>query len=323
MSAARPKTKKQKTTPGGTGGSGSAGGGGCHYVPLRVLEQVAARNDPELALDCLKDLYGRLEESNPESAAAAIETAARRTGGATALLLFGGSGGSSSGSGASSSSSSSSGSSGALFSSSSSDGNSENNDGVVVDDDDNAPLRRRSSGRTRAAAENLTATQLERLEGILAFEKEETKKIFETERNEILASLPMSYKGMFGQIGFAKFGKIVYGLLVLNPYDVPPGTARFEWLDTYQKVRRRPACFTTEKGSVMYVSTGSDPQFVVFFVFFFVFFFFRSGFFFACGCPAAQGPGPAELHDVSDILVRHDGSGLLLRLHQPEGVRTV
>lgn len=90
--------------------------------------------------------------------------------------------------------------------------------------------------KNKKKRQNLTAEQIERLEGILAVEKEETKKIFEIERAEILESLPESVKRLFGQIGFAKFGKHVYGVLVLNPYDVPPGNARFEWLDTYQKV---------------------------------------------------------------------------------------
>jgi hypothetical protein len=63
------------------------------------------------------------------------------------------------------------------------------------------------------------------------------KKEFEEERDRTLKSIPKSYKSMFGQIGFVKWGKVDYPVLILNPYNISPGPVRNQWLSMYKKVR--------------------------------------------------------------------------------------
>lgn len=70
----------------------------------------------------------------------------------------------------------------------------------------------------------------------LAKVKENLKKDFEKERDEIIAQLPESYSSLFGQIGFTKYQKLWYPVLILHPYRVPPGPIRDQWLEAFQKV---------------------------------------------------------------------------------------
>jgi len=72
---------------------------------------------------------------------------------------------------------------------------------------------------------------------ILEGAKEDARQEFENKKTEVLASLPAKAKDLFGQVGFAKFGKQTYGVLVLSPFDVPPGQVREGWYEVYDKVR--------------------------------------------------------------------------------------
>jgi hypothetical protein len=74
-------------------------------------------------------------------------------------------------------------------------------------------------------------------EQILRDEKEKAKKDFEEERDRILNSIPESYKSMFGQIGFVTWGKVPYPVLIVNPYNTPPGHIRNQWISMFKKVR--------------------------------------------------------------------------------------
>jgi hypothetical protein len=47
---------------------------------------------------------------------------------------------------------------------------------------------------------------------------------FEAERSHILESLPKKYSDLFGQIGFCHWGRKLCPTLILNPFDVPPGS---------------------------------------------------------------------------------------------------
>lgn len=67
---------------------------------------------------------------------------------------------------------------------------------------------------------------------------------FETERDAVLKALPDSVQKMFSQIGFVQWGRNARSrtflpVLILSPYDVPPGKARETWLQKYQTVSRR------------------------------------------------------------------------------------
>jgi hypothetical protein len=77
------------------------------------------------------------------------------------------------------------------------------------------------------------------------------KKEFEEERDQILNSIPESYKSMFGQIGFVNWGKLPYPVLILNPYNIPPGPVRNQWISMFKKVR----AFLTDFCCYAYIST--------------------------------------------------------------------
>jgi hypothetical protein len=62
------------------------------------------------------------------------------------------------------------------------------------------------------------------------------KRLFEIERDRILASLPKDAKERFGEIWFAKYSTYMGPVLIMNPYHVPPGPARDCWVEMYQKV---------------------------------------------------------------------------------------
>lgn len=68
--------------------------------------------------------------------------------------------------------------------------------------------------------------------------KKDAKKQFETERDEVLASLPDSVSELFGQIGFARWGRAndYFPVLIVSPFDAPPGDARSLWLQKYKAV---------------------------------------------------------------------------------------
>ena len=66
---------------------------------------------------------------------------------------------------------------------------------------------------------------------------EEKRRLFEEGRDALLAEVPDETKARFGQIYFAKWGKQVMPVLVMNPYSIPPGTTRKLWLDMFDNVR--------------------------------------------------------------------------------------
>lgn len=66
--------------------------------------------------------------------------------------------------------------------------------------------------------------------------KGDAKVEFEEFRHACLSKLPMTYKQMFGEIGFTKFNKVTTPCLILNPFDVPPGVVRQKWIDMFIKV---------------------------------------------------------------------------------------
>lgn len=62
------------------------------------------------------------------------------------------------------------------------------------------------------------------------------KAEFEARRDEIVSNFPQRLKDMFGEIGFTKWSGKVYGCLVLNPFNVPPGEVRHTFYAAYDKV---------------------------------------------------------------------------------------
>jgi hypothetical protein len=62
------------------------------------------------------------------------------------------------------------------------------------------------------------------------------KRHFEIDRDRIMASLPKEAKERFGEICFSKYKTYLGPVLIMNPYDVPPGPPRECWMQMYQKV---------------------------------------------------------------------------------------
>jgi hypothetical protein len=67
-------------------------------------------------------------------------------------------------------------------------------------------------------------------------ETEIAQKKFEEERDAVLASIPESYRALFGQIGFYPWSKSLLPVLIVSPYDVPPSPVRKQWLEMFNKV---------------------------------------------------------------------------------------
>jgi hypothetical protein len=72
---------------------------------------------------------------------------------------------------------------------------------------------------------------------------ERKRRLFEETKEAILAEVPDDAKARFGQIYFTKWGKQVLPVLVMNPYSVPPGAARRDWLNMFDNVRNLRLCF--------------------------------------------------------------------------------
>jgi hypothetical protein len=77
-----------------------------------------------------------------------------------------------------------------------------------------------------------------RKEKLLEGAREDAKADFAATRTEVLARVPEAYKKMFGQVGFAKWGKAVLPALIVSPYDVPMGEGepREIWLGMLNNV---------------------------------------------------------------------------------------
>jgi hypothetical protein len=71
-----------------------------------------------------------------------------------------------------------------------------------------------------------------RKEKLLEGAREDAKADFAAHLKEVLGRVPEDYKNMFGQAGFAKWGKAVLPVLIVSPFDVPmgDGSPRDKWL---------------------------------------------------------------------------------------------
>ena len=66
--------------------------------------------------------------------------------------------------------------------------------------------------------------------------REEAREMFVRERDEILSQIPKDVKERFRECGFATWGKVVYPIIELGPYDVPPGDLRDQWFAMFENV---------------------------------------------------------------------------------------
>lgn len=70
--------------------------------------------------------------------------------------------------------------------------------------------------------------------------KQDAKFYFEQKKFKALSSISSALRDRFNTIGFAKWSKSGKHLpvLILNPYTIPPGPARYDWLQKFQLVRQ-------------------------------------------------------------------------------------
>jgi len=88
-------------------------------------------------------------------------------------------------------------------------------------------------GRKRSTNGLIEKKNHELLQWAIAKAREE----FEQEKQEILDSVPKSYKDHFNEIVLVKWGKATFlPGLILNPYDVPPEPVRSDWLKMLKNV---------------------------------------------------------------------------------------
>jgi hypothetical protein len=71
---------------------------------------------------------------------------------------------------------------------------------------------------------------------LLEKRRKEVKADFEARKNDILEQVPDEVKGRFRQLGFAKWSKSYLPILILSPFDVPPGPVRQQWMKMFENV---------------------------------------------------------------------------------------
>ncbi len=72
---------------------------------------------------------------------------------------------------------------------------------------------------------------------LLERKRNEVKKEFEAKKADILEQIPEVYKQRFRQIGFSMWSKsVIYPILILSPFDVPPGPVRQQWMKMFENV---------------------------------------------------------------------------------------
>lgn len=100
--------------------------------------------------------------------------------------------------------------------------------------------RRKSVKQGKQTVEEIKKSySKKRLEKIRKQAIKDAKEEYEEERNRVLMQLPHEVKDQFGQIGFGKFGKKWYPVLLISPYDVALESVRAEWYVSFEKVCRR------------------------------------------------------------------------------------
>ena len=69
--------------------------------------------------------------------------------------------------------------------------------------------------------------------------REEAREMFVRERDEILSQIPKDAKDRFRECGFATWGKVVYPIIEIGPYDISPGDLRDQWFAMFENVSCR------------------------------------------------------------------------------------
>lgn len=90
---------------------------------------------------------------------------------------------------------------------------------------------------THAAARHYNTYGTLKMEQPLQIARNDGKELFEEEKERVLSQIPAGVKDAYGQVGFAPRNGSRLPVLALNPYNLPPGPVRIEYLDMFAKVR--------------------------------------------------------------------------------------
>jgi hypothetical protein len=71
---------------------------------------------------------------------------------------------------------------------------------------------------------------------LLEKRRKEVKADFEARKKDILEQVPDEVKGRFRHLGFVKWSKSYLPILILSPFDVPPGPVRQQWMKMFENV---------------------------------------------------------------------------------------
>ena len=107
-----------------------------------------------------------------------------------------------------------------------------------AEEDHEQPQEHTTKKRKRVSKKLAVKKNIMNREDRIAHNRLELKQDFEKERDEILEAIPDDYKAMLGQIGFAKWSKNLVPVLILSPFDLPPGvgSVREQWMHMYEKL---------------------------------------------------------------------------------------
>ena len=76
-----------------------------------------------------------------------------------------------------------------------------------------------------------------RLERIRRQFIKDAREEYREETERVVQQLPAEITSKFGEVGYAKFGKKWFPVLLICPYDVALESVRVEWYKTFEKVR--------------------------------------------------------------------------------------
>jgi hypothetical protein len=123
------------------------------------------------------------------------------------------------------------------------------NDNDDEEEQQQLPARKRKRGRPPPPGSTNKGTKKKKRKVSGASEGKKQKRLeraireaeadFEQSRDDFLSKIPKYYKAMFGKIRFTKWKKGMTPVLIMHPFNVPPGEVRNMRLRMYEKVRKK------------------------------------------------------------------------------------
>jgi hypothetical protein len=127
------------------------------------------------------------------------------------------------------------------------DDDPSDNDDNDEEEQQQLPAKKRKRGRPPGSTNKGTKKKKRKVSGASEGKKQkrlerairEAEADFEQSRDDFLSKIPKYYKAMFGKIIFTKWKKGMTPVLIMHPFNVPPGEVRNMRLRMYEKVRKK------------------------------------------------------------------------------------